>query len=1209
LRARGFAALDVVLVTLTIVAVAVLARPAVAQAVKGELTAAVENGYARLIFRFDDEVESQVRLANNILTVTFQRPVDVPVERISAGAPDYISIARRDPDGKGIRIALSRKVTMNSITVGERLFIDLLPDGWSGLAPGLPRDVIEELARRARDAEKRVRQRQALERQNQLPPVRVKAITQPTFTRYVFDLPELIGVTADNTRDKLTLTFDAVLRFDLADAKATLPSVIESIDSEIDHEQVLVRFAFSAKVDVRTFREEMSYVVDVESAERKAAQKDGNVRSDELVNLAAELAARKNAPPTVEAPKTVPARKAAAEPESASSPPPSKQPTPAQAPHAQTPASPPQATPPELTPEVAAPPLPAETPPPLAAAAPAQPDTRPAPPNREPDPDAGPRMPGETTVKAELNRNGETVTLSFPFAAPTPAAVFRRADTLWLVFETEAPISIAAINAEQGKGIRSASIKRARGAAVVRIKLERPFLISVGTEDNVWTVTLGNEIVGPTRPLAIARNIAGPSRSTAMIPIDGAHGLHRIEDPDIGDTLLVATALAPARGLLKSQDFVEFRALASAHGIALQPLADDLNAEVSVDKILLSRPTGLALSAVANASAPAALQRRQALDLQSWGFDRQANFTERNTQLILAAAGAPDAKRLPARCDLARFYLARDMFAEAKGVLDVALADNPATADDAMPMVLRAIASIMIGRADAALRDLNNPLVGNQHDAPLWRALANARLGKWTDAREGFRGSEAGLAALPLEFQRTMISDMLRAAIEVGDTAGAANLVSELELIGIPRELEPTLSVLTGRLAEALGRADDALRAYRTANDSWDRPAGAQGRLHEIQLEYGRGRLPRENAITDLESLTTIWRGDQTEMAALQMLARLYTETDRYRDAFTIMRTALRAHPNSDMTRRIQEEAISTFDSVYLAGKGDALPAIDALALFYDFRELTPIGRRGDEMIRRLADRLVSVDLLYQASELLAHQIEHRLQGAARAQVATRLAVVYLMDRKADKALATLRITRMGDLNNDLRNQRLLLEARALSDLGRHEVAIEVVENIAGREAVRLRSDILWAARKWAPAAEQIEALYGDRWQDFTPLSEIERVDILRAAIGYAMGEDAMGLARLRERYLSRMGEGRDLRAFEVVSAPVEADGTEFGHIARSIAAMDTLEAFLRDLRARYPETGALPPGQTRTPAAQDAAPPAAPAAEPPAPPGRSASG
>ena len=118
-------------------------------------------------------------------------------------------------------------------------------------------------------------------------------------------------------------------------------------------------------------------------------------------------------------------------------------------------------------------------------------------------------------------------------------------------------------------------------------------------------------------------------------------------------------------------------------------------------------------------------------------------------------------------------------------------------------------------------------------------------------------------------------------------------------------------------------------------------------------------------------------------------------------------------------------------------------------------------------MIRRLADRLVAVDLLDQAAELLQHQVDHRLQGAARAQVATRLAVIYLMNRKPDRALATLRATRTAELSNELRDQRLLLEARALSDTGRHDLALELIANIEGHEATRLRSDILWAAKRW----------------------------------------------------------------------------------------------------------------------------------------------
>ena len=53
-----------------------------------------------------------------------------------------------------------------------------------------------------------------------------------------------------------------------------------------------------------------------------------------------------------------------------------------------------------------------------------------------------------------------------------------------------------------------------------------------------------------------------------------------------------------------------------------------------------------------------------------------------------------------------------------------------------------------------------------------------------------------------------------------------------------------------------------------------------------------------------------------------------------------------------------------------------------------------------------MSDRLVAVDLLGPAADLLNYQITKRLDGVARAQVATRLAMIYLMDQKPQNALA-----------------------------------------------------------------------------------------------------------------------------------------------------------------------------------------------------------
>ena len=839
-------------------------------------------------------------------------------------------------------------------------------------------------------------------------------------------------------------------------------------------------------------------------------------------------------------------------------------------------AAPPKAPAPEAAPPMAAAPVIEPAKESMKVAAPEKPAMAAAPEAAAPiaAPKAAPAPVAEGAIGAIVNAFGDNIRIEFPFAAETPAAVFRRSDTVWLVFDNAPKIDLAALTRGINPAIRSAAFSRGQdGEAIVRLKLARPQMTSAVTDGPGWVITIGDTAAQPSAALVIARNILGQNKASIMVPFDGARKIHTITDPDLGDRLLVVTALGPARGFLKGQDFVELRALASTHGVVVQPIADDLTASIEPEKIVIGRPGGLSLSSAVSGTlmqqAPGF--RSLTFDTQTWGFDRQAPFLARQSELIALAAAAPAAKRRQARLNLARFYLAREMGAEAKAVLNVALAEQKG-GEDVTGSVLKAIANMMLDRNDEALKELSSTQLGDQQDVPVWRAIAYARLGQWSDAHAGFKAADNAVRALPVEMKRIAMRAEMRSSIEVRDFAGATRIANEFETMGIPPDFEPSIAVLTGRLYENLGRKDDALTSYRAAAASPDRRSAAQGRLREIELLNETGDMPRQEVIHELETLTTTWRGDETESGGLRLLAHLYTGDNRYRDAFHVMRTALRAHPDSDQTRKIQDEAAATFDSLFLAGKGDTLPPIEALGLFYDFRELTPIGRRGDEMIRRLADRLVSVDLLDQAAELLQHQVDNRLNGAARAQVATRLAVVYLMNRKPDRALATLQKTRTADLSNELRDQRLLLEARAISDGGRHELALEVIASIKGREAIRLRSDIMWSAKRWREAAEQIELMYGARWKEFTPLTDAERTDILRAAIGYALSEEQISLERLREKYAVKFADGPERRAFDVVSTPIGAAGPEFQDIANRLAATDTLEGFLRDLRTRYPD-------------------------------------
>ena len=1171
-------AVFVVLQLLLIVALLLLfpAKATAAAPVKSELSVSSQNGYVRLVFTLAEETEADVRLANGIIVIAFKRPVDVSVDRIPMQSAGYVNAARADPDGIAVRLALGRKVTVNTMAAGEKLFVDLLPEEWRGLPPGLPQEVVDELARRAREAEKKTRAQQQVTQQRVLPPVRVRVGAQPTFTRYTFGLPALIAVSVERNDDKMTMTFEAPLRFDLADVQAALPPTVAAVDSQSRGDTASVQFDFVGKVDIRTFREDNNYIVDVQPIRPRAeGATDPSAQIAALAAAAGEKRAAPSASPLAE--------KAAAPPAPAAA----KNEEPAALRRSQSPRRLPLRLPSSRRPRRSRRLSPAPRRP--AAEKPSPPATIPA---RQSE-DAKPApADASASVVAEVRRHGEALRITFPFAQPTPAAVFRRADTIWLVFDSAVPIDIGTLAAASGNGVRGVTVTPSGGGQVVQLKLDRPKLTSAGTDGNAWTVIVGDMMLEPTQPLGMVRLVQAGGRASVTIPFNDPRQLHRLADAEVGDTLLVVTALGPARGFLKSQEYVEFNALVSTHGVALQPLADDVTAELGSDKIVITRPSGLILSnagARASPAAPAAEGARRVtgglftLDPQAWGFDREADFRDRQTQLIAAAAAAEDARRMPAQLELARFYLARDLTAEAKGVLDVAASDERAS-QDGTAAVLRAVANIMLGRGADALKDLSSGAAAKRNDISLWRALAQAREGKWVEAREGFRTLETATATLPLEMQRFAFQEAVRAAVEVRDFGAAASLLSEFETLGSAQEREADLMVLKGRVMEGLGRLAEALTFYRGAAGSNDRPAAVRGQLREIALRQSIGDMKREEATAALESLTTAWRGDATEAEALQLLGRMYAENGRYRDAFQVMRTALTAYPHSEMTRRIQDEAAVAFEALFLGGKGDSMPPIDALSLFYDFRDLTPVGRRGDEMIRKLADRLVSVDLLDQAAEVLQHQVDNRLQGAARAQVAVKLAVIYLMARKPDRAIQVLRASRSADLPNDLRNQRLLIEARAQSDVGRPELALEVIANMQGREVDRLRADVLWKARRWRDAGEQIEKFYGERWRDFAPLTEAERADVMRAAIGYSLAEDTIGMDRFRTKYTAKMAEGPDRRAFEVVTAPFSSNAPEFADIARVIAAADTLDAFLRDIRAKFPDTTGPAPAQPAAP-------------------------
>ena len=108
---------------------------------RGSVSAETTDGYARLVFVLNEDVDASARIAGNVLILSFAKPVAVSVDSLPAQAPSYIGEARRIPTAGPFGSRFPAR--SQSIPWPRPIsFVDLLPDTWRGPPPGLPQDVI-----------------------------------------------------------------------------------------------------------------------------------------------------------------------------------------------------------------------------------------------------------------------------------------------------------------------------------------------------------------------------------------------------------------------------------------------------------------------------------------------------------------------------------------------------------------------------------------------------------------------------------------------------------------------------------------------------------------------------------------------------------------------------------------------------------------------------------------------------------------------------------------------------------------------------------------------------------------------------------------------------------------------------------------------------------------------------------------------------------
>lgn len=1105
---------------------------ALAQSTAGEpveIAARLESPVGRIVMDWERAVDVEISTVSTVVVVRFDRPFAGPVQTIAQALEPYVALVRQDRDGQGLRIALKYPVEPRLQTRGRRVVIDLVPPRFEGAVPAVAEAPVLETAdletaepdRAARYASVRPRPRPAgLTAVTAVEPAADPDPEEPSGPETPEAVSEAevtlrIGNNADYTR--LVFEWPDVIGYRAEPGEASLTLTFDR-PGTVDLTPLTVSPPpFVTGAEPTSDDGVLSVRVDHDPHSNTRHYLDGtrvvvDILKPDEDHQDKDQGAKAQDPPADGLPgETSDAVELGQVAEGSE------------------------------TPGAAL----------------------------EPGLSDAPRVP----VSFEPRDGG--VALVFPWETPPPAAVFRRGDHVWAVFAAQAAFNLSGDERRFRDIVTDMKQIPQSGVSALRIGVRNRMLVTVERSDGAWTIVLGETITAPSAPIVVERILVSDDGAHLAATLPGPIVVSWIKDPETRSHLGVVMSGGEAHGVSRALRLVDLEILASTHGLALEPDADDIELKADDNTVLILRPAGLRLSGM-DTRGPVQTGLAQAtspghMDFINWARGGQAHMTG-NLQAFYAdvSAMADQAARIPARMDLARFYLANSLEVEALGILAQISTDQPEMEVDPRFRALRGVARFMTKRFEDALTDLSHQTLRFDPAAALWRGAVHAALEQWPAARRDLEEGAPAFKEHGKKAQHFFLMASARAALGVNDLGAAEDALRRARALQIGGRLDLEARLLEGRLAEANGVPEEALGHYQAVIDAKDLPTEVQAVFRKLMLLQALDEIEPPDMIAALERLRFRWRGDDLELSVIEELGRLYVAQGEIRKGLVAMRLAVQSFPATEKARKIADDMAAVFTGLFLDGKADAMTPVQALALFYDFPEQVPIGRKGDEMIRKLADRLVDVDLLEQAAELLDHQIKFRLTGVARAQIATRLAMVHLMDRKPEKALQTIRSTRLARLPERLNRQRRLLESRSLSELGRYDHALEVIEEYEGDDVQGLRADILWRAEDWTATAQAYEALALDRIADDADLDAENRFAIMRAAIAYVLGDDPDGLARLRQRYAGQMGDSPDARAFDIVTRRIETQGIEFRDLARKIAATDTLDAFMASFRDQF---------------------------------------
>lgn len=400
---------------------------------------------------------------------------------------------------------------------------------------------------------------------------------------------------------------------------------------------------------------------------------------------------------------------------------------------------------------------------------------------------------------------------------------------------------------------------------------------------------------------------------------------------------------------------------------------------------------------------------------------------------------------------MAKYYISQGLGTNALNILNKLIADKAPETETERFHGLLGVANFLAGRYEQTLENFSFGRLPEINEAVFWRTLAASAL-EPTPENNAVLISYLNLVRnYPPEIRGAIAKVGAVTAIAAGDDITAQSFIDILKTMDTPRNLMPLVNYLTAEKILMQGYPRNAIQEYRKAANSNDLKYSSLARKKIADLEIRLNVIPPAKAIRELEGLRFAWGEIEFKKQLLSDLSDLYVRNFDYYQALRTLQNLEKISPAADKPK-IERRMVKLIEDIYLNNQADNLSALKSLALYQDYNWLPPKSRHYNAIIQKLADRLVAVDLLDRAYELLDSRLRTgELTALEKATFGSRLALIQLFNGQNHEALDILDRTETPGLPKTIELQRRIVRAKALSGTGNEAQALELLKDVTAK--------------------------------------------------------------------------------------------------------------------------------------------------------------